>query len=74
MSISIFQQCDRLCGPGKQTRRVTCYRKNEETGKIEVLDDSACSEEPLPEREMPCETRPCAGLDWVVSDWSGVSR
>lgn len=60
-----------MCGEGKQTRKVTCYKKNDE-GKIEVLDDSACEGE-VPEREKPCELRPCAGLDWVISEWSGVS-
>lgn len=65
-------QCDRLCGPGKQTRNVTCHRKNKD-GKIEVLDDSACSEA-TPEREKACELRPCEGVDWVTSDWTGVSE
>ncbi|KAF3430423.1 hypothetical protein E2986_10746, partial [Frieseomelitta varia] len=63
-----WKPCDRLCGPGKQTRRVTCYKKVD--GKIQVLEDQACEEE-APEREKPCELRPCAGLDWVTSDWSG---
>lgn len=68
--MEIFAQCDHLCGPGKQTRKVTCYRKVD--GKIEVLNDLACEEE-VPEKEKSCELRPCAGLDWVVSEWSGVS-
>lgn len=63
-------QCDHICGPGKQTRTVTCYRKVD--GKIQVLEDEACETE-APEREKDCELRPCAGLDWVTSDWSGVS-
>lgn len=66
----VTRQCDRLCGPGKETRKVTCYKK--ENGKIQVLEDGACEGE-VPEREKPCELRPCAGLDWVTSDWSGVS-
>lgn len=66
----LITQCDHLCGPGKQTRRVTCYTKVD--GKIQVLEDEAC-EGDVPEREKPCELRPCAGLDWVTSDWSGVS-
>ncbi|XP_074105077.1 proteoglycan-like sulfated glycoprotein papilin isoform X3 [Cotesia typhae] len=64
-----WKPCDHLCGEGKQTRKVTCYKKNDD-GKIEVLDDLACEGE-VPEREKPCELRPCAGLDWVVSEWSG---
>lgn len=68
---NIFQ-CDHLCGQGKQTRKVTCFKKNE-AGKIEVLENSVC-EGDVPESEKPCELRPCAGLDWVVSEWSGVSN
>lgn len=65
-----FSQCDHLCGPGKQTRAVTCYKKVD--GKIEVLEDNACEGE-VPEREKDCELRPCAGIDWITSEWSGVS-
>lgn len=36
------------------------------------MDDSAC-EGQVPEREKHCELRPCEGLDWVVSEWSGVT-
>lgn len=64
-------QCNRLCGEGAQKRRVRCFRRVE--GKIEVLGDSACREE-KPEEEKPCELRPCEGVDWIVSDWSGVSE
>lgn len=65
-----YFQCDHICGPGKQTRVVTCYRKTD--GKIQVLEDEACETE-VPEREKDCELRPCAGLDWITSEWSGVS-
>ncbi|XP_044011690.1 papilin isoform X3 [Aphidius gifuensis] len=64
-----WKPCDRLCGKGKKTRKVTCFRKNE-AGKIEVLNDSECDGE-VPESESSCELRPCAGLDWVTSEWSG---
>jgi len=37
-----------------------------------VLEDGACEAE-MPEREKACELRPCAGVDWVISEWSGVS-
>ena len=67
---SIFFQCDHICGPGKQTRTVTCYKKVD--GKIQVLENGACEAE-MPENEKACELRPCAGLDWVTSEWSGVS-
>ncbi|XP_031784533.1 papilin isoform X3 [Nasonia vitripennis] len=66
-----WKPCDHLCGEGKQTRKVTCYRKNEE-GKVQVLEDSACQGE-VPEKEKACELRPCEGVDWVVSPWSGCT-
>ncbi|XP_034936854.1 papilin isoform X2 [Chelonus insularis] len=69
--IGPWKPCDHLCGKGKQTRKITCYRKNE-SGKIEVLPNSSCEGE-MPESEKPCELRPCAGLDWVVSEWSGCN-
>ncbi|XP_015589222.1 papilin isoform X3 [Cephus cinctus] len=66
-----WKPCDHLCGKGKQTRRVTCYKKVD--GKITVLENLACEEE-VPEREKPCELRPCEGLDWVASEWSGCTE
>ena len=51
-------------------RTVTCYKKVD--GKIQVLENGACEAE-MPENEKTCELRPCAGLDWVTSEWSGVS-
>ncbi|XP_035723305.1 papilin-like isoform X5 [Vespa mandarinia] len=65
-----WKPCDHLCGGGKQTRKITCYVKKD--GKIEVMDESACEGE-VPEREKHCELRPCEGLDWVVSEWSGCN-
>ncbi|XP_048510814.1 papilin isoform X3 [Athalia rosae] len=66
--IGPWKPCDHLCGEGKQTRKITCYKKVE--GKVFALPDSACHEE-RPESEKDCELRPCAGVDWVVSKWSG---
>ncbi|RLU15132.1 hypothetical protein DMN91_013019 [Ooceraea biroi] len=66
-----WKPCDHICGPGKQTRVVTCYRKVD--GKIQVLEDGAC-ETAAPEREKDCELRPCAGLDWITSEWSGCEE
>lgn len=60
-----------MCGEGKQTREVLCYRK--ENDKIEILDGEDCTSEPKPESEKSCNLRPCEGLDWVTSEWSGVS-
>ncbi|CAG2056470.1 unnamed protein product [Timema podura] len=63
-----WKPCNRLCGDGVQKRRIRCYIRVE--GKIQVLEDSACSEE-KPQFEKPCLLRPCEGVDWVLSDWSG---
>lgn len=64
-----YQQCDQLCGKGKQTRKVSCYRKVDK--KITVLNDDEC-ETIKPETEKSCNLRPCEGVDWVTSAWSGV--
>lgn len=51
-------------------RDIRCYRKID--GKIEVLEDSDCYEE-KPADEKSCQLRPCDGVDWMLTDWSGVS-
>ncbi|XP_046737173.1 papilin [Diprion similis] len=66
-----WRPCDRLCGEGKERRKITCYKKVD--GKIIVLPDSACPEE-RPESEKDCELGPCVGVDWVVSKWSGCDN
>lgn len=58
-----------MCGEGTQTRGVKCYSKVK--GKIEVLDDSECPDE-KPEASKKCILRPCEGVDWIASSWSGV--
>ncbi|XP_031341557.1 papilin isoform X1 [Photinus pyralis] len=68
-----WKPCDRLCGQGRETREVTCYRKVD--NRIEVLDDYECEqEESKPEGQRPCNLRPCEGLDWVTSEWSGCEH
>lgn len=42
--------------------------------KINVLIDDECEMGKKPEIEKPCELRPCEGVDWVTSAWSGVSK
>ncbi|XP_065332270.1 papilin isoform X3 [Cloeon dipterum] len=59
--------CDKLCGKGKQYRKVTCYKVIE--GKIVVQEDSVCHEE-RPPSEQVCNNQPCDGVDWMVSEWS----
>jgi len=60
-----------LCGAGKQSRKVSCYRKVDK--KINVLNDDECETE-KPKTEKSCELRPCEGVDWVTSAWSGVRK
>lgn len=67
---SEWQPCNKLCGEGKQTRQVICYRK-EENGRITVLDDKDC-QDTKPEAEKDCLERPCEGVDYIASSWSGV--
>lgn len=64
-------QCDKLCGEGKRTRKVTCYI--EENGRKKVLSDENCVED-KPEVETTCMLAPCEGVDWILSPWSGVSK
>lgn len=59
-----------MCGQGFQTRAVSCYSKMD--GKIEVLTEEDCPD-PKPEDTQKCTIRPCEGVDWITSQWSGVS-
>lgn len=68
--ILFIQQCDKLCDEGTQRRQVVCYQKKD--GRIEVLDDKDCPDE-KPVSEQPCYEQPCDGVDWVTSEWAGVS-
>ncbi|KAK9688591.1 ADAM-TS Spacer 1 [Popillia japonica] len=67
-----WKPCNRLCGKGKETREVSCYRKVD--GKITVLDESECSRDEKPESSRSCSLRPCEGVDWVASEWSGCDN
>jgi papilin len=66
-----WSPCNKLCGEGKQTRQVVCYRK-EENGRITVLDEQDCQDE-KPAEERDCMDQPCEGVDYIASSWSGVS-
>lgn len=63
-------QCDKLCGDGTRHRKITCFRKVDD--RIEKLEDSDCEGE-IPSRTESCTKRPCEGVDWITSPWSGVS-
>ncbi|CAG9813449.1 unnamed protein product, partial [Phaedon cochleariae] len=68
-----WKPCDHLCGDGEQTRKVQCFIKKD--NKIEVLEDSECEAiEPKPEISKKCRIRPCEGVDWITSEWSGCDR
>ncbi|XP_067129548.1 papilin-like isoform X2 [Centruroides vittatus] len=65
-----WSACNRICGPGNQTREVTC-----ETGMQEtiVLDESHCDLTNMPPIMKVCSLRPCEGVEWIVTEWSGCS-
>ncbi|KAF0312775.1 Papilin [Amphibalanus amphitrite] len=65
-----WSPCDVLCGDGQRTRQVVCHRQTSLT--TELLADSEC-EEPPPNATKPCSRRPCEGVDWVTTEWSGCS-
>lgn len=68
--VSFQLQCDQLCGEGKQRRVVLCHQKN--NGRVELYDDSVCAGE-KPATEQTCLLHPCEGVDWVLTEWTGVS-
>ncbi|XP_055613416.1 papilin-like isoform X1 [Uranotaenia lowii] len=69
--IGKWTPCNKLCGEGEQTRKVTCFRK--ENGRITVLDNSECPTE-QPAEKQTCMLRPCEGVDYIASSWSGCEE
>ncbi|XP_021693567.1 papilin isoform X5 [Aedes aegypti] len=69
--VSKWTPCNKLCGEGEQSRKVICYRK--EDGRITVLDDSECVTD-KPEEKQTCMLRPCEGVDYIASSWSGCEE
>ncbi|XP_066141086.1 papilin isoform X3 [Euwallacea fornicatus] len=66
-----WKPCDHLCGDGKQYRQVRCFLKDE-NDKIQLLEDAQCEAiEPRPTQQQNCFNRPCEGVDWIISEWSG---
>nr|XP_027227919.1 papilin-like [Penaeus vannamei] len=61
--VGAWTPCNKLCGPGKQTRKVTCHRRS--ANRPVALDDAECLEE-KPEEEKECQLVPCGGVDWVA--------
>uniref|UniRef100_A0A8D8Q017 Papilin n=1 Tax=Cacopsylla melanoneura TaxID=428564 RepID=A0A8D8Q017_9HEMI len=70
--VAPWKPCDHLCGEGKQKRTVSCYREDSE-GHRTVVPDTACNEA-KPEFEKPCNLRPCEGVDWLTSEWTGCEE
>ncbi|XP_058811937.1 papilin isoform X2 [Topomyia yanbarensis] len=66
-----WSPCNKLCGEGEQTRKVTCFRK--ENGRITVLDDDECVTE-KPVTQQSCMLQPCEGVDYITSSWSGCDE
>ncbi|XP_042857254.1 papilin-like [Penaeus japonicus] len=69
--VGAWEPCNKLCGPGRQIRKVTCHRRSGQ--RVEALPDEDCLTE-KPEGERACETVPCGGVDWVAGDWSGCGH
>ena len=63
-----------MCGAGKQIRRVVCQARHPLPDAIsDLLADSQCDPDTKPEEEKECFIQPCEGLEWITSQWSGVS-
>ncbi|XP_066282432.1 papilin-like isoform X1 [Branchiostoma lanceolatum] len=56
-----WSQCSRVCGFGTQTREVTCVAPNEV---------NRCDPESRPQTEKQCNSGPCQGVEWMVSEWT----
>lgn len=63
-------QCDRACGTGNQTRTVECSSGGASGG--ETHDASVCDADKRPDEVQTCNLGPCEGVEWIVSEWSGV--
>ena len=38
-----------------------------------IIPDHQCEEEMKPDTSQNCDNEPCDGLQWITSQWSGVS-
>ena len=62
LDVCCVLQCNRMCGPGVQTRRVQC-----------ASGATQCDQTARPAARLDCNIRPCEGAEWIVSEWQGVS-
>ncbi|XP_078591705.1 papilin-like isoform X1 [Branchiostoma floridae x Branchiostoma japonicum] len=56
-----WSECSRVCGIGTKTREVTCVAPNEV---------NRCNPESKPPTEKSCNSGPCQGVEWMVSEWT----
>ncbi|XP_022240200.1 papilin-like [Limulus polyphemus] len=63
-----WSPCDKLCGEGVQTRRVTCRRNRT------IEPDLSCDVNLKPAVRQTCNLGPCEGLEWILSEWSGCDH
>ena len=54
-------QCNQVCGAGSQIRKVRCPPM------------ASCDPETKPYSSQDCNEMPCEGVEWITSDWEGVS-
>ncbi|XP_072031734.1 papilin-like isoform X2 [Amphiura filiformis] len=64
---SEWSKCSEPCGPGIQTRQVTCSSNN-------IILGITCDDSEKPEAEQECNLKPCQGVEWLVSDWGDCSE
>ena len=70
-----FFQCNRVCGPGTQSRGVLCRAQHPLGPQAisDILPDSFCEGQDKPGSTQECNNGPCEAREWIVSHWSGVS-
>uniref|UniRef100_UPI00358EEF04 papilin-like isoform X4 n=1 Tax=Myxine glutinosa TaxID=7769 RepID=UPI00358EEF04 len=56
-----WSQCSAECGPGEQTREVTCATRY------------GCDDRTMPDRIQLCNLGPCRSPEWVLGPWSQCS-
>ena len=62
-------QCNVSCGPGQQTRRVTCV-----SWRGKLLDLKRCSETEKPAVSIKCNNGQCPPPRWVTGSWGEVRK
>ena len=71
----LLQQCNQVCGEGKQTRQVWCQMTHAIPGVLtDILPDLRCDIGSRPADVQTCDAGSCTGAEWMTSQWSGVSR